>query len=501
MKPVIIGAGLAGLCVALSLAPMPVLIVSSRQPGDGGSSNWAQGGLAAAVGADDTPDLHAGDTLRTGAGLCDPDIVRQVTQAGPDVVAWLVNQGVAFDCDDAGRFRLGLEAAHNRRRIVHAAGDATGAVIMKTLIAAAQKTPSIEILHGASATELLTDDGLTGVVIEHKGTCFVLPTTQVILATGGAGALWQHTTNPLGSWGQGLVLAARAGATLADLEFMQFHPTAVDVGRDPMPLASEALRGEGAVLIDENGERFMRDFLAAELEPRDVVARVVWQHIKDGHRAFLDARKALGDSFPKRFPSIYNLCRTAGIDPVNEPIPVHPAAHFHMGGVMTDAHGRSSIKGLWACGEVACTGLHGANRLASNSLLEAVWSGQKVAADVQNANIAQGNMARSNGELGFRQNDNMSTDIRRIMSAHVGVLRDKRGLEVAINQLLPLSQKSDMALAGLMIATAAMRREESRGSHTRTDYPASIDSYEHQQCLTLANVLHTSLPDIKKRRA
>ena len=381
MKPVIIGAGLAGLTAALSLAPRPVILLSARALGDATSSAWAQGGIAAAIGPDDNPSLHAEDTLKAGAGLCDPAIVKQITDEAPQIIEWLLAQGVAFDHDATG-WRLGLEGGHSRRRILHAEGDSTGFAMMKALIAAVHATPSIEVIEGARAVELCVNDGIAGVAIERDDARSVVATNQVVLATGGAGALWRHTTNPLGSWGGGLVLAARAGALLGDLEFMQFHPTAIDVGRDPMPLASEALRGEGAILIDETGTRFMAGQGRAELEPRDIVARAIWNHMGKGHRIFLDAHKALGKNFAKNFPFIHALCVEAGIDPATQPIPVRPAAHYHMGGVVTDMRGRSSVEGLWVCGEVACTGLHGANRLASNSLLEAVFSGRRIAEDI-----------------------------------------------------------------------------------------------------------------------
>lgn len=496
MKPVIIGGGLAGLTTALALAPRPVILLSAKKLGTECSSAWAQGGIAACVGDDDTPDLHTADTLKAGAGLCDTSIVQRVTQASAEVIARLRAQGVVFDHDANGKLRLGLEAAHNRRRIVHAKGDGTGLAIMQALITTVQNTPSIQVIENAVATDLLTNDGICGVAIECDGIKSVIPTRHIVLATGGAGALWQHTTNPLTSWGRGLALAARAGAVLGDLEFMQFHPTAMDVGRDPMPLASEALRGEGAFLIDEKGTRFMAGYGKAELEPRDIVARAIWDHIAQGHRVFLDARPAIGPNFPSRFPAVYALCQSAGLDPVRQPIPVRPAAHYHMGGVVTDAKGRTNVKGLWACGEVACTGLHGANRLASNSLLEAVAFGRHVADDIAGVEEVEPKSCIQQPIATTTLSDqNTKNQIRAIMSNNVGVRRDKAGLENAITQLSPLAAHSDMALVGLMIAMTALRRDESRGAQARTDFPEPSEAWKHRQTITLADVIKTgSLP-------
>ena len=341
---VIIGAGIAGLMTALHLAPRPVLLVSKGLVGAEGSTLWAQGGLAAAIGVDDGADLHAADTLAAGDGLCDRQVVQRFTEAAPGAIEALVRLGVGFDYEAGGGLALGLEAAHSRRRIVHAGGDATGREIMRALVAAARRTRSIEILEGVEARRLLAaDNRVRGVVAVGARGAAILASDRIVIATGGVGGLYEFSTNPRGSFGQGLALAAHAGAEMADLEFVQFHPTALDGLARPAPLVSEAVRGEGAILIDETGERFMAGVAGAELAPRDVVARTIWRRLGEGHRVYLDARGALGERFATRFPLIAELCAQAGIDPAREPIPVRPAAHYHMGGVAVDAEGRSSI--------------------------------------------------------------------------------------------------------------------------------------------------------------
>jgi L-aspartate oxidase len=484
-RPIIAGGGLAGLLTALHLAPEPVVVLSKAPLASGAASALAQGGIAAAVGADDAPALHAADSVAAGAGLCDVHTVERIAAAAPEAVDDLARRGVAFDRDADGRFKLGLEAAHSRRRIVHAGGDGSGREILRALIAAVRRTPSITVLEGVEARRLLMAEGrLAGVLAQTGAGPLLLRSERVVIATGGIGGLYQHTTNPLGAIGQGLVLAARAGAALRDMEFVQFHPTALDAGLDPMPLVSEAVRGEGAVLVDEAGERFLAGHGRGELEPRDIVARGVWKHIAAGHRVFLDARKALGARFAHRFPVIAAHCAAAGIDPAVMPIPVRPAAHYHMGGIAVDLAGRTSIEGVWACGEVAATGLHGANRLASNSLLEAASCARWVAESV-GGTAARGRATLRPAPLPTGTID--AGPVRVIVSRHAGVLRDGDGLRTAVDALRPLAfgdhPAADPALVGLLIATGALLREESRGAHCRTDFPRQAPSARH---LTLA---------------
>ncbi|CDX35959.1 L-aspartate oxidase [Mesorhizobium sp. SOD10] len=469
--PVIIGAGLAGLMTALHLAPEPVILLSRTPLGTDASSTLAQGGLAASLGEDDSTDLHLADTLAVGDGLCNEEIARRVIEAVPHAVENLIRLGAPFDRALDGKLRLGLEAAHSRRRIVHAA-DATGHQLFHALLAVARRTRSITIMEGITALRLVVAEGCTvGVLAVLNSGVFALPTRRVVLATGGIGGLFCDTTNPLSSFGHGLALAACAGAELADLEFVQFHPTALDTERRPMPLISEAVRGEGAVLTDEHGLRFLADTPGAELASRDVVARAIAHHLAAGHRVYLDARRCLGQKFAKRFPAIEGICKQAGIDPAVDPIPVRPAAHYHMGGVAVDADGRSSVSGLWACGEVACTGLHGANRLASNSLAEAVATAAWVAASV--AGTCRGwQWSRLPAMVPMRPDP---SPIRQLVSNALGIIRTGKGLRDAIAALLPTAvgetAAADPALVSMLIAIAALRREESRGSHYRSDFP------------------------------
>lgn len=500
-RPVIVGGGIAGLMTALQLAPEPVLLLSRAPLGAEASSGWAQGGLAASLGGNDSPALHLGDTLAAGDGLCDADLAERIVQAAPAAIETLALLGVAFDRAPDGAFSLGLEAAHRRRRIVHAGGDGSGREIMRALAAAARRTPSISVLEGVTARRLLVEDGAIAGVLgcDAAGRPVALATNRVVIATGGVGGLFADSTNPAGSFGQGLVLAARAGAELADLEFIQFHPTGLDGPARPMKLVSEAVRGEGATLIDETGERFLAHLPGAELAPRDVVARAVWRHLGAGHRVFLDARQALGSRFAQRFPVIAASCAALGIDPATQPIPIRPAQHYHMGGIAVDGAGRSSVAGLWACGEAACTGLHGANRLASNSLTEAAVCASWVAQSLRGT--AASRLRRIATPAATVAAD--PSPVRPILSRGLGVLRDRAGLEEAARTLLPLAMArgaaADPACIGLMMAVAALRREESRGAHCRTDFPeraaeARRSRLSLEQALAVAREILPSAP-------
>jgi L-aspartate oxidase len=502
------------LFTALRLAPLPVTVVAAAPLGQGASSVWAQGGIAAAVGEGDTPEQHAADTIAAGGGIVDRHVAEVIAAEAPARIADLLRYGVPFDRDLAGHFVLSREAAHGQARIVRVSGDRAGAAIMQALIAAVKATPSIRVLEGYDAMDLILEAGSGGegrvsgvrlVRTEAKGTGTFdfMPASAVVMATGGAGALYSVTTNPIYARGEAIAFAARAGAVIADAEFVQFHPTAIDAHIDPAPLASEALRGEGATLINAAGFRFMRALdPAGELAARDIVARGVFAEIAAGRGAFLDCREAIGTAFPKEFPTVYAHCLAAGIDPVTQPIPIAPAAHYHMGGVATDLAGRTSLEGLWAVGEVASTGLHGANRLASNSLLEAVVLGARVASDIANLvpphsahPIARTYRAASERALDEARRSGLVGELRHTMSEHVGVVRNGAGLEQALAILSAIGEEAgddrlvvNMALAAEIIAGSALMRTESRGAHYRSDFPEPAASLAHRSAVTLADI-------------
>jgi len=470
----ILGAGLAGLSAAIAAAPRQVVIIAPEPLMSGCSSAWAQGGVAVALSPDDDPEQHAQDTISAGAGLVDPAMARLLTREGPDAVRRLAALGAPFDREADGRFAQGLEAAHSRPRIARVKGDQAGRAIMQAVTAAAMGQPRIAFRQ-ACAMALLQDAAgrVRGALIEQDGRRIEVLADAVILATGGLGGLFAVTTVPAAVRGEGLALAALAGARIADPEFMQFHPTAIDVGMDPAPLASEALRGEGARLIDAAGVPFMaRYHPQAELAPRDVVARAIHRQISEGAGAYLDCREAIGDHFPTEFPAVFAACQAAGIDPRLEPIPVAPAAHYHMGGVWTDAEGRTSLPGLYAVGECAATGVHGANRLASNSLLEAAVFGTRAGQAVR-AEAAPRTPVLSAAAPPELNHDALQA-LRRAMSRDAGVVRDKVGLLrllAAIDALTAAHGPALPLVAARILARAALNRTESRGAHSRSDYP------------------------------
>jgi L-aspartate oxidase len=496
----VVGSGAAGLTAALGAAPLRVTVLTKARLGTGGSSPWAQGGIAAAVGRDDAPALHAADTLAAGAGLNDPHVVDILTAEGPERVKALLALGAHFDLDDTGGLSLGREAAHSRRRILHAR-DATGAEVVRTLVEAVRRAPEVRVVDEAFAIDLVVEDGqVAGLLAVHADGRRVLHLAPaVVLATGGLGRLYLHTTNPKEATGDGLAMAARAGARLVDLEFVQFHPTALATGADPMPLLTEALRGEGAVLIDEAGERFMpAEHPDAELAPRDVVARAIWRQLRAGHQVFLDATRAVGEDFPEHFPTVFHLCQEHGLDPRTQPIPVAPAAHYHMGGIAVDENGRTSLPGLWACGEVTATGAHGANRLASNSLLEALVFGARVADDLR-AGLPAGRTPRvrlAGAPLGLAApgDAGLTAAVRRLMWEKVGLVRDEEGLAFAVAELKRLAaahpqasgEARNLLCVARLLTDAALERRESRGGHYRSDYPAPDPAWRRRLYLTAA---------------
>jgi len=496
---IIVGGGLAGLFCALKLSPRPVTIVTAAPLGEGASSAWAQGGVAAAVAEGDTPEAHARDTITAGAGLVDEAVAYAMAREAPERIRDLLRFGVPFDKDLEGRLTVGREAAHSARRIVHVRGDQAGRAIMAALTAAVRNAPSIRVMEGYLVEDLLTESGrVTGLQARHAdGRLVTMPARAVVLATGGLGHLYAVTTNPTEAGGHGLAIAARAGAIIADPEFVQFHPTAIDIGRDPAPLATEAIRGEGATLVNKAGERFMlKIHPEAELGPRDIVARGVFAELQAGRGTFLDARRAIPD-FAQRFPGVFAYCQDAGIDPLRDLIPVAPAAHYHMGGVATDTNGRTSLEGLWAAGEVASTGAHGANRLASNSLLEAAVYAARSAEDIAGL-PAQPRKAVS-PRIAKRAPDvpadpAREQTLRHLLSQHAGVIRNRDGLRHALAHIAHMErecarmpQLRNMATAALMVTAAALKREESRGGHYRADFPNSDPMWARRTFMMLAD--------------
>ncbi|HLK25119.1 MAG TPA: L-aspartate oxidase [Caulobacteraceae bacterium] len=474
----VVGAGLAGLTAAFAAAPRKAMVLCADALLFGCSSAWAQGGIAAALGPDDSPELHAADTIAAGAGLVDPDMAALLTREGPAAVDRLAAMGVPFDRDDDGGYVLNLEAAHTVARVARVRGDEAGREIMRIVAAAAMAEANVEIRANARVRALLRDaEGrVRGALVEQARALIEIVAPATILATGGLGGLYATTTNPRAVRGEGLALAALAGAVIGDPEFVQFHPTAIAVDADPAPLATESLRGERAVLVDAEGRRIMAGkHPLGDLAPRDIVARAIHAEILAGRGAFLDARAAIGERFPDHFPTVFAACLAGGIDPRVQPIPVAPAAHYHMGGVVTDADGRSSVEGLFAAGECASTGVQGANRLASNSLLEATVFGTRAGRAARAAADVRSRVERAAPAPDMPE-DSLEF-LRAMMSRDAGVVRDAAGLTSLVERIDQLEAESGQSLAlvaARLVAQAALAREESRGAHYRADHREAL---------------------------
>jgi L-aspartate oxidase len=472
----IVGGGLAGLFLALKLAPRKCTVIALAPLGQAAASAWAQGGLAAALSPEDNPSLHAADTISAGAGIVDPVVAKLIAQEGPARVRDLLEMGVPFDRTADGELALSMEAAHSRARVARVAGDLAGKAIMEALSYAVAASSHIEVIESVKALALLQDSNgrVAGVLGEElSGDIVQLRAAETVLCAGGSGGLYAITTNPKTSRGDAVAMAYAAGALISDPEFVQFHPTAIDIGRDPAPLATEALRGEGAHLVDAKGRAFMNDYhRLGDLAPRDEVARAIHSERQAGRGAFLDCTKAIGSHFPEHFPTVFEACRFAKIDPRIAPIPVAPAMHYHMGGVVTDLWAKTSLEGLSACGESASTGAHGGNRLASNSLLEAVVFAERAARRLKDTTIVQPGPADAEAppELG----DLSLTELRKRMHGQVGVVRDASGLVATLDWIDAATDNVGPAralVAANLIVAAALAREESRGGHYRSDFP------------------------------
>jgi L-aspartate oxidase len=498
----VVGSGIAGLHTAWRASEDGDVILLTKRSLFDSATAYAQGGIAAALGAGDSPALHRRDTLAAGAALCDREAVEVLVEEGPARVQELFAAGARFDLAPGGRFKLGREAAHSRNRIVHAHGDQTGAEVARTLIDRVRESAHVNVIEAARVLDLIVRDReCVGVRASVAGRPVEIIADATVLATGGCGQVYRYTTNPVVATGDGYAIAWRAGVQLVDMEFVQFHPTALDTPENPLALISEAVRGEGAVLRNDRRERFMKKrHRLADLAPRDIVAREIFREQRPARAGgkprgvFLDATK-LGDSFVQRFPGIFALCEARGIDPRRDLIPVTPAAHYMMGGIVTDLAGRTSMKRLYACGEVSGTGVHGANRLASNSLLEGLVFAERVARDLQRSQRLQ-RLPRVGSwdvppllDRGAAQV--AADDVRRTMWEHAAIDRSERGLRTCLEDLASIesrlpqgaTEELNLVQAARLIAQAALMREESRGGHYRSDFPKAKRSWAGKHIL------------------
>lgn len=493
---IVIGSGVAGLTTALQVRShdLSVLLVTKSHI-DAGSTKWAQGGIAAALGPGDSPADHERDTLVAGAGLCDEEAVRVLVTEGPEAVRKLIARGARFDRSETGEIALTREGGHLRNRILHAGGDATGAEVSRALLAAVKNDDGIDVVENALVIDALKNkEGVVCGVTLHvigEGTRDGVGRAlarAVVIATGGLGQVYSQTTNPSVSTGDGVALALRAGADVADVEFIQFHPTVLWTGgssRGQQPLISEAVRGEGAILRNHKGEAFMSTVHPlADLAPRDIVAKEISRQMQMSESAFVWLDATSVKDFADRFPTIYGSCKKYGIDPTHDFIPVSPASHYASGGVRVDLNGHSTVKGLYVCGESACTGAHGANRLASNSLLEGLVFAARIAEDIAR-NIPQFSDPYESGEPTILLDPVIRNAIQQAMSRGAGVVRSKASLEETLTTLEKLSlftsndayidswETTNLYFLAKAIVLSALLREESRGSHWREDYPES----------------------------
>jgi L-aspartate oxidase len=479
----VIGAGVAGLRAAIELAPAGEVLVVAKDSLRESSSEYAQGGIAVALSDDDEVALHEQDTLYAGDGLCDPAAVHTLVEEGPAAIEQLIEWGAQFD-REGEELAFTREGAHSRNRILHAHGDSTGREIARTLYRKAVSLPTVTFRSFAAITELLVEDGVTGARLGEE----TVGAGAVLLATGGLGRVYLNTTNPEVATGDGVAVAYRAGAEISDIEFVQFHPTALRLDGAPSFLLSEALRGEGALLLNTAGERFMERYHPlGELAPRDVVARAIVAEMKrlGSRHVWLDLTHREAGFVSGRFPRIYETCLLYGIDLERQPAPVAPAAHYAMGGVWSDLDGRTSLAGLFAAGEVACTGVHGANRLASNSLLEGVVFGARAGRAMREAGGRPAGGSRRSGGAGERPASHPGQPVEQIAWEYCGIVRDGDGLRRAI-QLLD-GDEGNLATVARLIARCALAREESRGAHFRTDFPVPQPEFARHSMIIKGN--------------